>query len=748
MSTQRENIRDIKNRSNTTIINGQNKNKTSNTVHIKGSSSKRLSRIIINERRGTKKLSIKQRKSLSLCKNRTKDIIQNTKKFVRENNTLAIQRFYRQSLLKSIEEQIFELINEDLNEKYLTIQKPKLILNLLMNTTVFKRYAIMNNFTYENLMFSLRLGKYTILKKNTFLFHQGDKTDNFYLVLTGCIGFILTNYEDRDKKKMISREVNSIKGGAFFGEWGLIFRINRTVSAYAKENSVLLCFDKRMFKSFFQNNIIASENNIKSFVFKHIKCFKQFNEVIFNQYYREMKKIFCNIGEEIFVEGGEANAFYLVYMGSCVVKKGLSKLIMKDVGDFIGIECFFTNKYEATIYTDTDGTVLFKFLLNSIGKQIIPLLKEEFENYYITQKNILKSSLENFNKFKGRYKVNYANLIKNHEEKQNIINIDYSIIRPETPKVTNKNNKLLYYTNCKCEKIKQIISDENRNNSGECDIDNNITSKEKTINIKKKLLNNNNPLNSNENDKKNYSSKFIKEKSIIDCLEKSGKNPLQKENNKAFNLFIQDSILRKNKKEHKSFSLNKRIKINYSKNSQEWINEIKSNIENNKTNKIIKNNIFSSSGTYKIKLIKNNNLNKNNGITNSNSINSPKLHSQYKKFMHLSPNLKVTKLRDKHQLLMKNEDKISQNNFKENSFKMNRLRKANSSLFPKINCKRRNIFNYSAKSSYRNINRQINDDEKMISKIKKNDHEENNYEAPLMQIRNIVFLHRMQSHYI
>ena len=66
----------------------------------------------------------------------------------------------------------------------------------------------------------------------------------------------------------------------------MIYRINRTVSAYAKENSLLLGFDKKTFKTYYQNNIIFSENNSKKFVLKHIKTFKEINEVSFNLSYK------------------------------------------------------------------------------------------------------------------------------------------------------------------------------------------------------------------------------------------------------------------------------------------------------------------------------------------------------------------------------------------------------------------------------------------------------------------------------
>ena len=350
-------------------------------------------------------------------KENKKDINENRNISAKDNLEMSIKQLLRRkriSIVKPKEDQILDLVRDEIDGGLKVVENPKLLLYFLSNTPVFKQYIYIHNFSSEILMNSFRFGKYLKLEKDTILFKQGDKTDYFYLILSGCIGFILTTYDDNIlKKNPYSREVNSIRVGSFFGEWGFIYKINRTVSAYAKEDTLLLGFDKFAFKTFFQENIILSENNSKKFVLRHIKTFRELNESAFNSYYREVKKIYCIPGKEIFIEGNNANSFYLVYMGSCVVKKGLTNLIIKDPGDFIGIESLFKDKYETSIYPYTDGTVLFKFLLNSFTDNIIINLKLEFEAYYKKQKEIIKSFSENYSKYKDRYKMNFINLIEN-----------------------------------------------------------------------------------------------------------------------------------------------------------------------------------------------------------------------------------------------------------------------------------------------------------------------------------------------
>ena len=226
-------------------------------------------------------------------KNESNEI--NNNNIIKDATELSIKQALRRkriSVVKPKEDQILDLLKEDFEDGLKVVRNPKLLLYFLLNTQDFKQYIYINRFSYENLINSFRLGKYVVLKKDTILFKQGDKTDKFYLVLSGCIGFILTTYEDNIlKTNPYSREVNSIRVGAYFGEWGLIYKITRTVTAFAKENTLLLGFDRKTFRTLYQNNIVYTENNIKKFVLKHIKTFKDLNEASFNIYYREIKKI-------------------------------------------------------------------------------------------------------------------------------------------------------------------------------------------------------------------------------------------------------------------------------------------------------------------------------------------------------------------------------------------------------------------------------------------------------------------------
>ena len=91
--------------------------------------------------------------------------------------------------LFSKDQKLLNSIKEDIESNLISIKNPSLLYNYLITLYNFKQYIILNNFDSKTIIDSFRLGKYIILKKNYKLFNQGDKTDSFYLVLSGSIGF-------------------------------------------------------------------------------------------------------------------------------------------------------------------------------------------------------------------------------------------------------------------------------------------------------------------------------------------------------------------------------------------------------------------------------------------------------------------------------------------------------------------------------------------------------------------------------
>ena len=103
----------------------------------------------------------------------------------------------------------------------------------------------------------------------------------------------------------------------------------------------------------------------------------------------------------------------MIFNGYCSVRNGENNLIIKDVGDFIGIESLYQDKYETTIYTHSEECFLFKFEINIFPEFILNNLRNEFCNYYQNQKRMLQLWEENYEKYQNKYKIDFNNLIQN-----------------------------------------------------------------------------------------------------------------------------------------------------------------------------------------------------------------------------------------------------------------------------------------------------------------------------------------------
>ena len=643
-------------------------------------------------------------------KNESNEI--NNNNIIKDATELSIKQALRRkriSVVKPKEDQILDLLKEDFEDGLKVVRNPKLLLYFLLNTQDFKQYIYINRFSYENLINSFRLGKYVVLKKDTILFKQGDKTDKFYLVLSGCIGFILTTYEDNIlKTNPYSREVNSIRVGAYFGEWGLIYKITRTVTAFAKENTLLLGFDRKTFRTLYQNNIVYTENNIKKFVLKHIKTFKDLNEASFNIYYREIKKIYCIQGKEIFHEGGDADSFYLVYMGSCSVKKGLTTIIIKDSGDFIGIESLFKKKYETTIFPYAEGTVLFKFLLDSISSNIVANLKSEFIDYYKTQNRIIKTSSDNYNKYKTKYQMNFINLIENIKKNklENNIrgnNVKLDELHLEKEKELQSKDKIASpYKNAKISKLKDFNNKNLQNNTNNNRIESAKLDILKVNNFNEEFPNIKNIKSSSiESHKKNFNSNNTSNPKIETNLQKRFSRNTNLNDN--INKNITNDF---NNKKIRPYSSSLRIKNNFSP-----------NITKNKINFFYKDN-----KTYNLRII--NNMKK--------TIN--KNHFSYKNIL-LKENKQLFPLSTKNKLNRNNSTIDEKWIFDEKKF-FKYIYEKNTNMVQKMGKKINFIKNNNSHSDKKNKNKKKNESKKIDFN---NNLDSNAYEIPLMIIRNLSY---------
>lgn len=119
-------------------------------------------------------------------------------------------------------------------------------LDLLLKSPVFKNVG-------EGYLDSLLSQKDSIiqLKKNEFLFHQGEEGKAFYVLLKGCLETLV---EQDD----ITVSLGTFSEKIVFGEVSVFASIRRTASIKAVKNSTIFCLRSKIFtKHIEQNNLDA-----------------------------------------------------------------------------------------------------------------------------------------------------------------------------------------------------------------------------------------------------------------------------------------------------------------------------------------------------------------------------------------------------------------------------------------------------------------------------------------------------------
>ena len=424
--------------------------------------------------------------------------------------------------IKSNEDQLLDYINEEIelnknnNENINNIRNPKILLSYLNNVTKFNQYININNLNQKDLLKAFSKAKYLIIESEETIFKQNDKPEFFYLIINGKVDILYTKYKstknnNKNNKKKInpinrrlhlsrqitltSKIINKLTNFDFFGEYAFIYQIKRTNTAIAKTDpTYLIAFDEKTFNEYFLRHIINGETEKKFFIYKYIKPFKNLTTILFNSYYRNIKRIFLSSGNKIITNKKDGNSIFLIYKGECTIKKDNKIIVILDKGDIFGLECLFGDNYEFNIVSNNMQTIIFEFEINDYLDYFLDDLRDYFQEYYSNQKKIIEEIYLNQCKYKEKLKKEYKYLSKitqNDIEKNRIKN---GFIYNEEKLINNTNfevNNKKYFN-----ELKNItkISFPNINNSNT----NSSLNKNKN-NFRYLLLNNNENSNNNSN---------------------------------------------------------------------------------------------------------------------------------------------------------------------------------------------------------------------------------------------------------
>ena len=321
------------------------------------------------------------------------------------------------------------------------------IAKILKQMTSFKKFIHFNRIDDASLHL---IANYVDIKqydKDTIIFNQGDKADNFYCIISGKVSI-------RKESENEQHEIIQLQCGDYFGDWGLLDNAKRTASACVTEKCVLMVMGPKQFQNSIYKCMKKEEVIRRSFIKKTVIPLQHVYN--FNEFYKMMTRVIVPKNKLIYEEGMNAECIYLIYDGyGKIIKKEISNynaVLLVEKGDFVGLESIMNvkmnnddecdnnvnnemiYKYKNSLYSAGEFNVFFKINVNWLNvmktKEVIKFLKE----LYMKNKNVVNELVgKNVSVQKGKrlhYRENIIKDIINGGGCNNVANkIDFNKIR-------------------------------------------------------------------------------------------------------------------------------------------------------------------------------------------------------------------------------------------------------------------------------------------------------------------------------
>jgi CRP-like cAMP-binding protein len=212
----------------------------------------------------------------------------------------------------------------------------------------------------------------------------------------------------------MEKEVMILTNGMAFGEWAMIYNIERTASAYTIEDTHLFYLSKEYFELVFSRGILRADNEKKNFILKRIPSLKFAGAGNILDILKNIIPVFCDNKKIVFTEFDSGEFIYIVYQGECrltklyldrkpnsleeIYKKQEKLITIANIvkGGLVGLEIIKGNKnYEYTFVCSKDETILYK-----ISMKFLRECNRDIFDYF---KPLLDSQESHFKSFKEKY---------------------------------------------------------------------------------------------------------------------------------------------------------------------------------------------------------------------------------------------------------------------------------------------------------------------------------------------------------
>ena len=236
----------------------------------------------------------------------------------------------------------------------------------------------------------------------------------------------------------LEKEILTVSSGMCFGDWGLLYNIPRTASAYCLEDTHVFYLEKEYFDQILGIKFFKSDMAKINFILNKLPILK--TDYKFRHLLTKITPIFYEKDQIVYTPFDKANTLYLIYQGECGIaylpnaqsredielkKNKLKFLSSISVGGISGLECCNINaNYDNTLIVTSEFTVLLKIDMKFICEKckdfrsfLIPLYEDQKKiNYNATQKIQTCITLK-MSKVKDLFKIG----IPNQKEMENTI---------------------------------------------------------------------------------------------------------------------------------------------------------------------------------------------------------------------------------------------------------------------------------------------------------------------------------------
>ena len=375
----------------------------------------------------------------------------------------------------------------------------------LANFKGFVKYIKYQNLSKEDLRKTAEVLKHEFYKKGSYIFRENDKSDAFYGVISGkvsirkasyidltqrfhdeyiqeeyegiynhhnndsqhsiacnisCDNFIsIDGIEDTKYRKQHNKtyksdlssnfgdefeyEIVTASKGMCFGEWGVVYNIPRTASAYCPEDTHVFKLEKEHFDQVLGNKFFQSDMNKIKFILQKLPILH--SNYNFKYLLTKITPLFYDKGTLVYTTFDKAENIYLIYQGECsyvhlndvktkddflMKQHDIKSITSLSVGAITGLEAYKKQdlNYENNLLVTKDFTVLFTINIDYISTKI-----KDFNDFikplYELQCKIINDNLHNLqhNNIHMSIKDKYGILSLQQQQKQ--METDINVIR-------------------------------------------------------------------------------------------------------------------------------------------------------------------------------------------------------------------------------------------------------------------------------------------------------------------------------